>query len=120
MAQYLPRFMDGDQLPLTASATIAGGQLVTVAGAVAGDAATNCAGVAGFDVVSGQVVTVFREGIHLGTASGTIALGAPLCAAANGQVRAWVSGTDNVAAYIGRAWSAATNGQSVTYALYGV
>lgn len=120
MSQYLPRFLPGDQVPVTAAATITGGQLVKWDGTVAGTAAVGVAGVAGFDVVSGQVVTVFREGVHIGTASGSIAVGDPLCAAASGQIRTWVSGTDAVASRIGTACTAATNGQSVTYALWGV
>jgi hypothetical protein len=120
MAQYLPRFFDGDKVPVTAAATITGGQLVTTAGLVAGAAAVDVAGVAGYDVVSGQVVTVFREGIHIGTASGSIANGDPLCAGAAGTLRTWVAGTDAVASRIGRAWSAAANAASVTYALINV
>lgn len=120
MAQYLPRYLDGDTVPVTASATVVGGQLITTSGAVAGSAATDVAGVAGFDVVSGQVVTTFREGIHYGTASGSITNGQPLCAGAAGTLRVWVSGTDAVNSLIARAWSTATNGNPVTYALFGV
>lgn len=120
MSQYLPRYMDGDRVTVTASATVAGGQLITTTGALAADADITVAGVAGYDVVSGQPVTVYREGIQIGTASGAIANGDPLCAAAAGNVRKWVTGTDAVAARIGRAWSAAANGASVTYALVGV
>lgn len=120
MAQYLPRFFDGDDVPITASATIVGGQLVTWAGAVAGDAQVGVAGVAGFDAASGAVTTVFRVGIHIGTAAGTIAVGDPLCAAASGQLRKWISGTDVASALIGTACSASTATNPVTYALHGV
>lgn len=120
MADYLPQYDEGDTVTLVASATIVGGQLVTVAGAVAGDNSVLVAGVAGHDAVSGQPLTVWRVGIHRGTASGSITNGDPVCAAATGQIRTWVAGTDAVAARIGRAWSAATNGTSVTYALFGV
>lgn len=120
MAQYLPRYLPAEQVPLTASATLTGGQLVTWAGAVAGDAQVGVAGVIGPDLVSGQVGTVYRVGIHIGTASGTIAVNDPLCSAASGQVRKWISGTDAVAAFVATACSAATNGQPVTYALNGV
>ena len=106
MSDYLPKFDEGDTVTITAAATITGGQLVNVDGTVAGSASTTVAGVAGHDAVSGQTLTVWRVGIHLGTASG--------------QVRTWVSGTDAPASRIGRAWSAATNGNSVTYALFGV
>lgn len=120
MAQYLPRYLEGDEVPITAAATIVGAQLVTVAGLVAGTAAIDVAGVAAFDVVSGQIVTVYRVGLHIGVASGTIALGDPLCAGAAGTVRTWVAGTDAVASRIGRAWSTGVNAGSVTYALHGV
>ena len=40
------------------------------------------------------------------TASGTIAIGDPLCSAAGGVPRKWVSGTDPVAAFIATATSA--------------
>src|SRR6059058_5558555 len=120
MADYLPKFDEGDTVTLTAAATITGGQLVNVDGTVAGAASTTVAGVAGHDAVSGQTLTVWRVGIQTGTASGSIANGDSLCAAASGQVRTWVTGTDAVGSRIGRAWSVATNGNSVTYALFGV
>jgi len=120
MSDYLPKFDEGDTVTITAAATNTGGQLVNVDGTVAGSASTTVAGVAGHDAVSGQTLTVWRVGIHLGTASGSITNGDGICAAASGQVRTWVSGTDAPASRIGRAWSAATNGNSVTYALFGV
>lgn len=121
MSDYLPVYQD-DNLPvtMTLSGTVAGGQLVTVAGAAAGSAATTVAGVAGRDGVSGDQIPVWGPGKHRGTASGSIAQGDPLCAGAGGTVRTWVSGTDAVASLLGRAWSAATNGQSVVYSLFGV
>lgn len=120
MADYLPKFDEGDTVTITAAATITGGQLVNVDGTVAGSASTTVAGVAGHDAVSGQTLTVWRVGIHRGTASGSIANGDSVCAAASGQVRTWVSGTDPFAARIARAWSAAANAASVDYALMGV
>jgi hypothetical protein len=120
VSDYLPKFLPGDSVPVVASATVVGGQLVTVAGAVAGDAATNVAGVAAFDVVSGGFLTVIRVGVHRLVASATITIGQPLCAAANGQVRPWVAGTDAVSAYIGRAWSAAAPAALVDATLFGV
>lgn len=120
MSDYLPKYAPGDQVTIIASATITGGQLVTVAGAVATDASTTVAGVAGHDAVSGQPLTVIRMGIQRITASATITNGQPLCAAASGQVRPWVTGTDAVASYIGRAWSAAASTASCDVALYAV
>lgn len=120
MSDYLPKYDEGDTLTITAAATITGGQLVNVDGTVAGAASTTVAGVAGHDATTGQPLTVWRVGIHRGTASGSIANGDSVCAAANGQVRTWVTGTDPVASRIGRAWSAAANAASVDYALFGV
>jgi predicted RecA/RadA family phage recombinase len=109
VSDYLPKFLPGDSVPVVASATVVGGQLVTVAG-----------GVAAFDVVSGGFLTVIRVGVHRLVASATITIGQPLCAAANGQVRPWVAGTDAVSAYIGRAWSAAAPAALVDATLFGV
>lgn len=121
MADYLPEFTDADApVTLTASAPVVGGQLVTWAGAVAGDASQAVAGVAGHDAAAGQKLTVWGVGKHIGTASAAIAQGAPVCAAANGQLRTWAT-TDPVAAYLGRARAAAGGaGQSVKYSLFNV
>lgn len=121
MSDYLPIYFDSDEpFTLTLSGTVTGGQLVTWAGAAAGAASTTVAGVAAQDGVSGDKITVWGPGKHRGTASGTIAVGDPVCAAASGQVRTWVSGTDAVASLLGKAMTAATNGQSVSYSLFGV
>jgi hypothetical protein len=120
MSDYLPKFFEGAAVPITLTATVTGGQLVTVAGAVAGDASTTVAGVASKDGVSGDTIMVYREGIHRLTAAATITQGQPLCAAANGQVRPWVTGTDAVASLIARAWSGAASTASADVALYGV
>jgi hypothetical protein len=121
MSEYTPLYSDSDApFTLTLSGTVTGGQLVTAAGAAAGSAAVGVIGVAGFDGVSGDKISVWGPGKHKGTASGSIAVGDPLCAAASGQIRTWVSGTDAVASRIGVAMTAATNGQSVTYSLFGV
>jgi hypothetical protein len=107
MSDYLPLYDDADApFTLTLAATVVGGQLVTAAGLVAGTAATDVVGVAGQDGVAGQKITVWSVTKHVGTASGTIAVGQPLCAGPAGTVRAWVTGTDAV--------------QSVTYSLFGV
>lgn len=120
MAEYLPKFDEGDTVTITAAATITGGQLVNVDGTVSGTASTTVAGVAGHDATSGQTLTVWRVGVHRGTASGSIANGDSVCAGAAGTVRTWITGTDAVGSRIGRAWSAAANAASVTYALFGV
>jgi hypothetical protein len=114
------KFFPGDAVPITLTGTVTEGQLVTVAGAAAADASTTVAGEAMMSGVSGDTITVQRVGIRRLTASTTITAGQPLCAAASGQVRPWVAGTDAVASLIGRAWSAAASAASVDVALYGV
>lgn len=121
MSDYLPKFTDPTApATVTLTGTVTGGQLVTVAGAAAGTASTTVLGVAGKDGVSGDKIPVWGPGWHYGTASGAISAGDPLCAGAAGTVRAWVSGTDAVASRIGRAVTAAADGASVTYKLFGV
>lgn len=121
MSDYTPLFSDSDApFTVTLSGTVSGGQLVTAAGAVAGDASTAVVGVAGYDGVSGDQISVWGPTKHRGTASGAIAVGDPLCAAASGAVRKHVNATDPVAALIGRALTAASDGGSVNYSLFGV
>lgn len=121
MSQYLPIYELADApFTLTLTGTVTGGQLVTWAGAVAGTASTNVAGVAGQDGVSGDKITVWGPGKHRGTASGAIAQGDPLCAGASGTIRTWISGTDAVASRIARAMAAAADTASVAYSLFGV
>lgn len=121
MADYLPLYDDADgPFTITLSGTVTGGQLVTAAGAVAGDASTSVVGVAGQDGASGAKITVWGPTKHLGVAAGAIVLGDPLCSAANGQVRKYVAGTDAVTAFIARALTAAANGAAVTYSLFAV
>ncbi|WP_375490234.1 capsid cement protein [uncultured Jatrophihabitans sp.] len=120
MSDYAPKFLPGISVPVTLSASVTGGQLITTTGAVAGDAAANVAGVAAYDGASGSTITCIRAGIHRLTAGASITNGQPVCAAASGGVRLWVAGTDPVAAYLGTAWSTAANGASVDVALYAV
>lgn len=85
-------FQPGDPLTLNASADIAGGQLVEITGAMAagpGDAATGATwlGTAAFDAKTGQKVTVLIGGVQPIIASGVIAAGASVVAAADGKVK---------------------------------
>lgn len=114
------KFFPGDSVPITLTGTVAEGQLVLLSGVVGTDAATTVAGEAMMAGVSGDTIPVHRVGIRRLVASATITLGQPLCAAATGQVRPWVTGTDPVASLIGRAWSAAAASASVDVALFGV
>ena len=120
MSDYLPIYSDADApFTLTLTGTVTGGQLVTWAGAAAGDASTTVAGVAGQDGVSGDKITVWGPGKHRLASSGAIAAGGPVCAGAAGVVRAWVSGTDAVASLLGKAMSAAS-GNVVAASIFGV
>ena len=93
MADYLPRYSSGAAVTLTASEAITGGRLVAVTGtrlvapAVADSAAV--VGVAGYDAEAGDTVTVYTRpsGVHSLTASGAIAAGAKVAAAATGKVQ---------------------------------
>jgi phosphotransferase system HPr-like phosphotransfer protein len=90
MAEYLPIRTPGDALVSTASASITGGTLVAVSGngtvATAGANAQNWIGVAAFDAVSGDSVTVYASGVQELTASGAITAGDLVVAAASGKV----------------------------------
>jgi len=90
MAEYLPIRTPGDALVSTASATITGGTIVAVSGngtvATAGATALNWIGVAAFDAVSGDSVTVYTGGVQEVTASGAITAGDLVVTAASGQV----------------------------------
>lgn len=91
MADYLPVNLPGQGITRVASAAITGGQLVQVAGATGSVApaaanAVNWLGVAAFDAVTGDNVTVFCDGVHEVIASGAITGGDLLVPAANGQV----------------------------------
>lgn len=91
MADTLPVYKPGQSLPLTASATITGGQLVEVTGSgTVGPAAassTKCVGVAAFDVVSGDRVTVHAGGVQrIVAATGGVTAGDIVSAGAAGTV----------------------------------
>lgn len=121
MSDYLPRYFEGDTVPITVGAGgCVGGQLITTTGVAAADAETKLAGIPARSAAQGLKVTVYRSGLHTAVASGAIANGDPLCAAAAGKVRKWIAGTDAVASFIGRSWSVAADGVTVTYALFGV
>ena len=91
MADYLPKFTPGAPFTLTASADITGGRLVAVSGdrtvATAGADSAAAIGVAGFDVLNGESVTVYPlVGVQRLVLAGTVAAGARLAAAASGKV----------------------------------
>lgn len=118
MAGYLRLQEDGDEITVSAGGTITGGQLVTVSAANTVIAATaagaKALGVAAYDAVSGDLVTVVRNGVHQTTASGSIAAGDNLEAAAAGAVATHTNGTNDVN-IVGMALTAATNGNPVNW-----
>lgn len=121
MSDYLPTYGPETILSytVTLTGTVTGGQLVTWAGAAAGTASTNVAGVAGQDGVSGDKITVWGNGHHKLASSGSIAQGDALCAGAAGVIRTAVIGTDAANSVIGRAKAAAAGG-SVNASIFGV
>jgi predicted RecA/RadA family phage recombinase len=108
MADYTPLFRPGDDVTYTASAAITGGQLVEITGTrsvgPAGAASTKYVGVALFDAAAGDSVTIEAGGVQRPTASGAIAAGDRVQAAANGAV---ATGTT---APLGTAIAAAADG----------
>lgn len=116
MADYVAPFAPGHDITRTASAAITGGQLVVVSGndTVAPSAAANAAwlGVATTDAASGARIGVTSGGVQELTASGAIAAGAPVVAAAAGAVAALGAGT-NYAQVVGIALAAAADAAKV-------
>ncbi|MBF4625541.1 capsid cement protein [Clavibacter sp. VKM Ac-2872] len=102
MADYLPKFKPGEAITYTASAAVIGGRLVAVTTTAPGTRTVGPAGVdsaavvgvAGFDAAAGDPVTVYAGGVQRLTASGAIATGAPVTAAAAGL--ATTGGTNRV------------------------
>lgn len=103
MADYLPKFNPGAQVPLTVGATpVVGGRLVEVSTANAivpsGADSAKVLGVAAQDAVTGERVTVFARsgGVHRLTASGAIAVGARVISAAAGKIATIGAGTNAI------------------------
>lgn len=92
MSDYIPRHTPGTAVTFSASADVTGGRLVIASGvktvATATLDAPNVVGVAGFDVKSGDPVTVFPRptGVHALVAGGGITAGAKVVAGAAGKV----------------------------------
>jgi predicted RecA/RadA family phage recombinase len=90
VADYLPLFKPGQDITLTTSAAVTGGQLLAISGsgtvAPTGAATVAWVGVAAFDAASGARVALHKGGVHRLTAAGAIAAGDQLVAAANGTV----------------------------------
>lgn len=92
MPDYLPRFAPGAAVTFKASAAVTGGRLQAVTGAKtvadAGADSASIVGVAGFDAVTGEDVTVYTRagGVQRLVASAAIAAGAQVISAAAGKV----------------------------------
>lgn len=119
MAEYIPPF-ESPAFTLQATGTIVGGQVVTAAGTTAGAAATTMVGVAGFDAVAGDNVTVWYGNIQRPVAAANITAGALVKCAANGQVTPYVVGTDAIDQLVGRALKAASSGAPVLVRFFNV
>lgn len=120
MAEYVPLYMPGAAITLPASATITGGQLVVISGSLtvapSSVATHSWLGVAGFDAVSGDQVTIYCEGVQKFTATGSITAGGNVEAAATGTVAAHTNGT-NDQNIVGVALNTVTTGQTVYVAV---
>lgn len=94
MGDFTPIHKPGHAVTFTASAAVTGGQLVEVTGDMtvgpAGAGSAKVIGQAGHDTPAGERVTVHTPGrtVSEATASGTIAAGDRLAAAADGKVAA--------------------------------
>lgn len=119
MSDYLPRVFPADVVPAVTSAAVTAGQLLVVSGAntvAPSSAAAVAFGVAAVDdTVGGNTITVFRTGVHVLAASGSIAAGDLVVPAASGAV-ATIGADTNYGHVVGQALAAAANGV-VTVAL---
>lgn len=92
MGQHVHLFQPGDPVTFTASADVTGGQLLVVTGnrtvGPAGANAVAWVGTAAFDAKAGDKVTALKGGVQKVVASGAIAAGALVVAAAGGKVSA--------------------------------
>lgn len=113
MADYLPKFKPGEAFTITATGTITGGQLVTIAGAVAGADSTTWLGVASRDAATGQTTGVYCDGVQRLTAGGSISAGDRVKCGASGTVVTLTAGSDAYDRLVGIALEAATNGNPV-------
>jgi len=108
VADYRPKFKPGEAITRTATGTITGGLLVTVAGAVAGADSTTWLGVASKDCVSGDTFGVYTQGVQRLVASAAISAGARVKCAAAGKIVTLAAGSDAYDTLVGIALEAAT------------
>ncbi len=102
MGAYEPKFLYGDTITGTASATITAGQVLVVSGSgtvgPAGADAANVVGVAAHDAsTTAPTLNYFPRGkVHVSTASGGITAGARVNSGAAGTVASAAAGTGNI------------------------
>lgn len=91
MADHVPHYIATPAVSMVATGTITGGRLVETTGnmtcAQAGAASIKVCGVAARDAVATASTPVYEDGVHDLVATGAIAAGDIVCAAANGTVQ---------------------------------
>lgn len=111
MADHVPHYATSPAISQAAIATIIGGRLVETTGSMtvgpAGAASIKVLGVAARDAVNGVSIPVYTGGVHDLVATGAIAAGDVVCAAAGGTVAP--IGANVFAAKVGRALEAIAN-----------
>jgi hypothetical protein len=126
---YVPVYIDGDEISLTATAAITAGQLLEVTGigtvGPASAASLKVVGVAAADTASGNRVMIFSRGqgsIHEVINSGGVTAGDQLIAAAGGKVAtlapaaaATLGDVNNARAVIGVALGTAADALKVRF-----
>jgi hypothetical protein len=122
MSTYAPQYFPAGKLGFTTTVAVTGGQLLAISGSntVAPTSGPTNAwiGVAENDAPAYGSVTVYCEGVHLLTASGSISAGDLVVGAASGQV-ATIGGDTVYSNVVGIALAAATNGAVVPVRLRG-
>lgn len=113
MGDYQPKHDPGDNFPLTVSADVVGGRLVTGAGAHAAANSTTWVGVSRHDAKVGERVTVTTARVQRLVASGPIAKNALVKCAADGEIATYTAGTDSPDTHVGIALEAAAADQDV-------
>lgn len=101
MGAYEPKWLYGDTITGTASATIVGGQVVVVSGngtiGPAGADSNAVVGVAADNIASGAKGAYFPRGkVHISTASGGITAAARVNSGAAGTVASAAAGVGNI------------------------
>lgn len=107
MTDYRPKHKPGQAITRTATGTITGGLLVTVAGVVAGADSVTWLGVASKDVTTGMTFGVYCDAVQRLTASAAIAAGDRVKCAAAGKIATLTAGSDAYDRLVGIALEAA-------------